>query len=425
MTFNTDAGNNDEFKGDMLPHPIGDYDYAVRYTTTNGRDWLYADLDGTGNGYDPAQAGRLHVVTSGDTTPPAVPLNLHEVSRSAAAIIIGWDASPDADTAAYGIYREMLADDAPTSAVLIAYVLAPTTEYTDTDVATGHTYRYQVTAIDTSFNESGFSNSVDITAEQRQVQITWNVTLPAFTPPTDTIYIAGDTASVFGTSWNPGYMPLTRVDDTHWTITRTALEGMHLQYKFTRGSWDMVEWWGSLTGTNNRQLDVVFGQGGMQTVNLDDLANWRDLLVVETGRTSARPENPDTTTSVWARLNRPVTPATVAADTITVRTSGGELIPGVTTYDDPTTTLTFTPVQPFGPGTFIATVNPGNLRGSDNDNVGMMAPYVWTIAEQPTAVHLSGLTASGMTPWLLGAAALLALLLLVVATRAWRSTRLG
>ena len=120
-------------------------------------------------------------VSSGDTTPPAVPLNLHEVSRSAAAITIGWDASPDADTAAYGVYREMLVADAPTARVLIAYVLAPTTEYTDTDVATGHTYRYSVTAIDTSFNESGFSNTVDITAEQRAVQITWNLTCLLYT----------------------------------------------------------------------------------------------------------------------------------------------------------------------------------------------------------------------------------------------------
>ena len=424
MTFNVDAGSNDEFMGDMLPHPIGDYAYAVRYTTTNGRDWLYADRDGTGNGYDPNQAGLLHVISSGDTTPPAAPLNLHEVSRSAAEIIIAWDASPDPDTAAYGVYREMLTADAPASAVLIAYVLAPTTEYTDTDVATGHTYRYTVTAIDTSFNESGFSNSVDITAEQRTVQITWNLTLPAFTPPTDTIYIAGDTSSVFGTQWNPGYLPLTRVDDTHWTITRPGLEGMHLQYKFTRGSWDTVERWGTLVGVANRQMDVVFSQGGVQTVNLVDLENWRDLLVVETGHTSARPNSPDFFTSVWARMNRPVSPATVAADTITVMTTGGQLIPGATAYDDATTTFTFTPVQPFGPGTFVVTVNPGNLRGSENDNVGMMAPYVWTIAEQPTAVRLSGLTATGITPWLWAASALLAVLLLIAVTGARRRARL-
>ncbi len=124
-------------------------------------------------------------------------------------------------------------------------------------------------------------------------------------------------------------------------------------------------------------------------------------------------------------MNRPINPVTVAADTITVRTSGGQLIPGATTYNDATTMLTFTPVQPFGPGTFVATVNPGNLRGTDNDNVGMMAPYVWTIVDQPTAVHLSGLTASGAAPWLWGMAVLAAALLLVTAVRTRRRARLG
>ena len=168
---------------------------------------------------------------------------------------------------------------------------------------------------------------------------------------------------------------------------------------------------------------MVYTQGGVQTVDLTDLENWRDLLVVETGHTSARPNSPDFFTSVWARMNRPVNPATVAADTITVMTTGGQLIPGTTAYDDATTTFTFTPAQPFGPGVFIATVNPGNLRGSENDNVGMMAPYTWTISELPTAVRLSGLTATGITPWLWVASALLAVLLLITVTGARRRAR--
>ena len=45
-SFNVDAGNNDEFKASMLPETTGTFDYVYRYTTTNGRDWLYADLNG-------------------------------------------------------------------------------------------------------------------------------------------------------------------------------------------------------------------------------------------------------------------------------------------------------------------------------------------------------------------------------------------
>ena len=60
-TFNVDAGNNDEFRASMLPDAIGMFDYAYRYTVTNGRDWVYADLDGIQNGYSAAQAGSLSV----------------------------------------------------------------------------------------------------------------------------------------------------------------------------------------------------------------------------------------------------------------------------------------------------------------------------------------------------------------------------
>ncbi len=45
-TFNTDAGNNDEFKASMLPELVGTFDYVYRYSTTNGQTWLYADLNG-------------------------------------------------------------------------------------------------------------------------------------------------------------------------------------------------------------------------------------------------------------------------------------------------------------------------------------------------------------------------------------------
>ncbi len=56
-SFNTDAGNNDEFVASLLPDTTGVFDYAYRYSVTDGRDWIYADLDGIGNGYSPDQAG--------------------------------------------------------------------------------------------------------------------------------------------------------------------------------------------------------------------------------------------------------------------------------------------------------------------------------------------------------------------------------
>ncbi len=91
-SFNVDAGNNDEFVASLLPDAVGTFDYAYRYSTTNGRDWTYADLDGIGNGYSTAQAGSLTVNASGDTTAPAVPTGLRVVSASPAGIELAWDA---------------------------------------------------------------------------------------------------------------------------------------------------------------------------------------------------------------------------------------------------------------------------------------------------------------------------------------------
>ena len=72
-TFNVDAGNNDEFRASMLPDAIGMFDYAYRYTVTNGRDWVYADLDGIQNGYSAAQAGSLVLASRHDGAWPSRP----------------------------------------------------------------------------------------------------------------------------------------------------------------------------------------------------------------------------------------------------------------------------------------------------------------------------------------------------------------
>ncbi|HVH85752.1 MAG TPA: alpha-amylase family glycosyl hydrolase, partial [Terriglobales bacterium] len=104
--FNTDVGNNDEFVGSLLPSSIGMFDYAYRYTTTNGREWLYADLDGSGNGYSSAEAGKMTVNAADDTSQPPTPSFLHIVSSTVSNISLGWDAvSNDPDLYGYEVLR--------------------------------------------------------------------------------------------------------------------------------------------------------------------------------------------------------------------------------------------------------------------------------------------------------------------------------
>src|SRR5689334_13658660 len=60
--------------------------------------------------------------------------------------------------------------------------------------------------------------------------VTFDVTLPATTPPGDTVYVAGDFQS-----WDPSANPLTRDSATHAHGTITTTQGTTIQFKFTRG----------------------------------------------------------------------------------------------------------------------------------------------------------------------------------------------
>ncbi|MCK4316106.1 MAG: alpha-amylase, partial [Anaerolineae bacterium] len=264
--FNVDVGNNDEFKGQLLPEAVGVYDYAYRYSTTGGRAWVYADLDGTGNGYDPAQAGDLTVNPSDDTTPPATPTNLRVTEASPSFISLAWDDVPDTDLYRYEVYR---GDASGGPYAKIANVMAPTTEYTDWNVASSSTYYYVVLAADTSFNKSGYSNEVEATAQARQVQITFNATLPDTTPAGEDIYIGGNF-----NGWDPAGTLMTRTG-LFATVTLTFYEGDQLEYKYTRGSWTYVEKGAACEEINNRTATVVYGTGGTMTLD-DTVLNWRN-----------------------------------------------------------------------------------------------------------------------------------------------------
>ena len=91
------------------------------------------------------------------------------------------------------------------------------------------------------------------------------------------------------------------------------LDGTDIQYKYTRGTWETVEDWGSIVGTTNR--GVVVDGGITQTMLVDDTSTqwgapgvpdthlaiqyWRDPLVVSTAATAA---------SVTVRFQRDIQP---------------------------------------------------------------------------------------------------------------------
>jgi hypothetical protein len=66
------------------------------------------------------------------------------------------------------------------------------------------------------------------------------------------------------------------VDATHWTITLNMLDGTQVDYKYALGDWNYVEKGASCDELGNRNLVVVYGPGGTQTVN-DTVLNWRNV----------------------------------------------------------------------------------------------------------------------------------------------------
>ena len=273
--FQGDVGNNDEFFASLLPEETGTFDYAYRYSVTAGRDWTYADLGGTDDGYSPSQAGSLTVLPSDDTVAPASPTGLVVTGASPGGVTLAWDAIVD-DTTLHGYeVGRAAASGGPYSVI----GFSSAAEFSDTSVVESTTYWYVVRAVDTSFNRSGWSSEVSATTELRTVTLTFNVTVPATTDATSrAVNIAGFLDRLDGghPQWDPGGTPLTRVDATHWTITFTGDEGTQLEYKYALGSWDYVEKDLACGEIANRQLTLAYGVDGTQTVS-DTVPNWRNV----------------------------------------------------------------------------------------------------------------------------------------------------
>lgn len=127
----------------------------------NDRTYYYAvraiRSEGTTLAFGPPSA-RV-AVTPRDMTPPAPPSNLVAVP-SEGVVRLAWSPSPDADVAAYIVYRA----DAGGLLVRVGSTRPPSTVFLDRNVPRG-VHRYVVTAEDSAVrpNESGRSNEVSVT----------------------------------------------------------------------------------------------------------------------------------------------------------------------------------------------------------------------------------------------------------------------
>jgi len=264
MAFQADLDGADSFLGTVRAEEADSYEIALRVSTDGGATWQLADRDGLG--YSAAQAMVLEAQPAADAQAPAVPADAAASVVSDASVTLIWSAVGDADLYRYEVWR---GEELGGPYERVGTAEDPT--FTDDGVRAGTSYVYRITAQDTSFNRSAYSEAVVAAAESRTVAVTFNVTVPANTPPGDTIYLAGGFQG-----WDPGATPMTAAGDLSWTITVDFAEGEVPEFKFTRGSWEAVEKDAGCGEIPNRSFSVEYGTDGTQVVEAT-VEKWRDV----------------------------------------------------------------------------------------------------------------------------------------------------
>ena len=365
--FNTQAGNNDEFVGTLLPEMLGEFDYLYRYSTDGAVSWVYAYEGGlVMDPYDQTKAGDLTVNPSTDLTPPSAPV-LSVADWSASSISLSWTESiDDLEVYAYDIYRST--DNITFSK--IDRILAPNLTYTDTTVVTDQLYYYYVIALDTSFNPSVPSNTVSQTAEAKLVAVTFEITVPEWTP--GVLYLVGSHPAVG--DWNPGAVAMTKVSNTLWTYTADILDGTAFEFKVTRGNWETV-----MKGADgneeltNLPITVDYGTDGTQTYAYTVL-NWRDPIVISTSPVNSATDVPVDASIVvtWSQAM-----AASACPDVWVEPDPSDLIPATCSFDTLTNEMTITPTDSL-PSSALIGVGLSGLVDAGGDTQQVSYPLFFT-----------------------------------------------
>jgi glycosidase len=269
MMFDSDVDGADRFVGSLRPDAAGDWNVVLRVSLDGGATWVHADRVGLVPDpwrYRSEGALMLAATPAADQEPPPTPSAVEVAAVTAASLSLEWEPVAAGDLFGYEVYRGTTAGG-PYQRV------GTTTEptFTDDSVEQGSAYVYRVVAVDTSFNRSDESAEVAATMQEREVAVTFTVSVPPQTPADDTIYIAGDFQG-----WDPAGMPMERVDETTWSITLPFVEGDPPQYKYTRGSWETVEKEDACGELANRTIAVTYGDGGTAKI-ADSVGKWRDI----------------------------------------------------------------------------------------------------------------------------------------------------
>jgi hypothetical protein len=331
-------------------------------------------------------AAPVSVTVVGRDQAPLAPANLRVTSTSGSSIGLAWNGADNA--IGYRIYRRRPNDIY--GLVAHAEVAAGSTTFTDSDgVTLGSRYFYIVRAVHDGGALSPASNQVETTAEARMVAVTFRVRVPDETPPTSMLFVPGNIDALG--PWNPGLVDMINQGNGIWEVTIDVPEQTAVQYKYTRGNWETVEWWGTLTGILNRAIMVDGSQETMLVDNTSrDFGNaavpdiekavqfWRDPLVAATvPATGASVSAPAT---IEITFSRDVTAPAAGYDGTVQVSRGGEAVAGTVTEPEPGR-LVFTPAAALSSGAYDVRVSDA-VSALGGDSVPMQAAYTFSFTVQ-------------------------------------------
>lgn len=103
-----------------------------------------------------------------------------------------------------------------------------------------------------------------------KVSVMFNVTVPEYTPVTDSVYIVGSF-----NDWVPGELTMNKVADYAWQLIMELAENTTFEYKYTRGNWDTVEKDPNGAEIDNREIII----DSTAIIINDEVASWRDIEI--------------------------------------------------------------------------------------------------------------------------------------------------
>ncbi len=372
---------------EFIPENTGNFYYTFRFSTNQGRDWVYPYYNPNGQKPNPKEylvdvLQKITVFQDTDLTPPQAPtLVIPNESILQTSISLSWSPSPDLDIYAYDIFRTTVSAPLETDWVQLhrTHHAAGTSTYTftDSDLVSNTQYTYRLTALDKNFNKA-VSNQESATTLSSLIPLTLNFLIPSFTPEGKiSINMAADSNTLGTEIWNsedgPGFCDFVTLHQCRAQLT--LQENYFFQFRFSRGSQNTIQ---TQADGNSPPIDPSFkvvSSMSQQDINRI-VANWDDPLV-----TSYSPKgnriSPYSQIQITWNQSMPDNTTFMVLDLGSTGTASGSPVSGDLVSDTSYKIFTFSPAHNLtGNNHYQIKV----MDQMDNNANPQISPFTWIIS---------------------------------------------